>query len=71
MDRKLQDSPVKQQPTPSYWANRQLLPEFIVAEKAGAYRPKPGDVDITDIISEDREALDQASPVSGTFVHSV
>ena len=63
MNRKLQDSAVKKQPIPSYWANRQILPEFAAAIEAGAYRPKPGDVDITDMISEDRDALDQARPL--------
>ena len=62
MNRKLQDSPVKQQPIPSYWANRQILPEFAAAQEAGAYRPKPGDVDITDMISEDRDALPHHRP---------
>jgi hypothetical protein len=40
----------------SYWANRQLLPEYEAAMKEGAFRPKPGDRDITDLISEDRDA---------------
>ena len=39
----------------SYWAKRTLLPEFEAAQKAGAYRPKPGDHDITDLISDDRD----------------
>ena len=40
----------------SYWANRQLLPEYEAAMKEGAFRPKPGDRDITDLISEYRDA---------------
>jgi hypothetical protein len=42
------------EPATSYWANRKLLPEFAAAQKAGAYRLKPGDRDITDMISDDR-----------------
>lgn len=38
----------------SYWANRKLLPEFARLQAAGAFRPKPGDRDITDLISEER-----------------
>lgn len=55
LERELQDSPVKQEPITSYWANRKLLPEFAAAQKAGAYLPKPDDHDITDMISDDRD----------------
>ena len=37
------------------WANRTLLPGFAAAQEAGSYDPKPGDRDITDLISEDRD----------------
>lgn len=37
------------------WANRTLLPEFARLQAAGAFRPRPGDRDITELISEDRE----------------
>ncbi|MBI4027999.1 MAG: hypothetical protein HY360_23645 [Verrucomicrobia bacterium] len=47
--RAIEEAPV------SYWAKRKLLPEFEAAQKAGAYRPKPGDRDITDLISDDRD----------------
>lgn len=40
---------------PSPWANRKLLPEFARLQAAGAFRPRPGDRDITDLISEDRD----------------
>lgn len=40
---------------PSYWANRQLLPEYVAAAEAGAFKPKPGERDITELISEDRD----------------
>lgn len=39
----------------SRWANRKLLPEFARLQAAGAFRPKSGDRDITEIISEGRE----------------
>ena len=37
------------------WANRTLLPEFARLQAAGAFRPRSGDRDITELISEDRE----------------
>ncbi|NDG71862.1 MAG: hypothetical protein EBY32_11270 [Proteobacteria bacterium] len=54
LERELQISPLMKEPATSYWANRKLLPEFAAAQKAGAYRLKPGDRDITDMISDDR-----------------
>jgi hypothetical protein len=42
-------------PPPSYWANRTILPKFAAAQQSGAYRPRPEQRDITDLISEDRE----------------
>ena len=54
LERELQASPLKQKHVASYCANRKLLPEFTAAQKAGAYRLKPGDRDITDMISDDR-----------------
>ena len=38
-----------------YFARRKLLPSFARLQAEGAFRPKPGDRDITDLISEDRE----------------
>ena len=35
---------------------RKLLPSFRKAAKAGAFRPPPGARDITELISEDRDA---------------
>ncbi len=55
LERELQVSPLPQEPVTSYWANRKLLPEFAAAQKAGDYRPKPDDRDITDMISDDRD----------------
>jgi hypothetical protein len=54
LERELEVSELPQEPVASYWANRRFLPEFEAARKAGAYRPKPGDRDITDLISDDR-----------------
>ena len=53
MDRKLQESLLKQDAVVSYWANRKLLPEFTAAQMGGSYRR--GSRDITDMISEDRD----------------
>lgn len=39
----------------SPWENRKLLPAFARLQAAGAFRPRPGDRDITELISEDRE----------------
>ncbi|CAN5767998.1 hypothetical protein BH11VER1_BH11VER1_39690 [soil metagenome] len=55
LERELEVSSSLQEAPASYWANRQFLPEFEAAQKAGAYRPKPGDRDITDLISDDRD----------------
>jgi len=38
-----------------YWGNRKLTPEFAALQKRGAFAPKPGDRNITDLISEDRD----------------
>ena len=40
----------------SFWGRRQLLPEYENAMKAGALRPIPGTRDVTELISEDRNA---------------
>lgn len=37
------------------WANRKLLPGFATAQNAGVFDPKPGDRDLTDLISDDRD----------------
>jgi hypothetical protein len=37
------------------WTNRKLLPGFAAAENAGVFDPKPGDRDVTDLISDDRD----------------
>ena len=38
-----------------YFARRKLLPEFKKLMESGALRPRPGDRDVTDLISEDRD----------------
>jgi hypothetical protein len=43
-------------PSNGGWANRRLLPEFARHQAAGAFRPPTGARDITDLISEDRDA---------------
>lgn len=40
----------------SLWERRRLLPAFERASKTGAFRPGPGDRDVTVLISEDRDA---------------
>lgn len=39
----------------SPWKTRKLRPEFARLSESGAYRPKLGDRDITDLISDDRD----------------
>ena len=56
LHRELDGPDVVAEPSASYWANRKLLPEYENAVKAGAFRPAPGDKDITDLISEERDA---------------
>ncbi len=40
----------------SFQDRRQLLPAYRKAAKAGAYRPPAGERDVTELISEDRDA---------------
>ena len=42
-------------PKESPWKNRELLPAFQALMESGALKPKPGDRDITDLISDDRD----------------
>jgi uncharacterized protein (UPF0261 family) len=37
------------------WSQRRLLPEFARLENEGAYTARPGDRDVTDLISDDRD----------------
>jgi hypothetical protein len=55
LERELTPRPAQPATYPSPWANRELLPEFARLQSAGAFRPRPGDRDITELISEDRE----------------
>jgi hypothetical protein len=47
----------KQPPTPEvpYFARRKLNPEFKKLMESGALKPRPGDRDVTELISEDRD----------------
>lgn len=38
-----------------YFARRKLNPEFKKLMKSGALKPRPGDRDVTELISEDRD----------------
>lgn len=40
----------------TFTERRRLLPEFTRLEHDGAFTPRPGDRDVTDLISEDRDA---------------
>lgn len=40
----------------SIWERRRLLPGYEKARKAGAFRPVSGARDVTELISEDRDA---------------
>lgn len=55
LERELAPRPDQPATDSSPWANRKLLPEFARLQTAGAFRPRPGDRDITELISEDRE----------------
>jgi hypothetical protein len=56
LSREMSRPPEVREPGVSYWANRKLLPEYEQARKDGALRPKSGDRDVTDLISEERDA---------------
>ena len=40
---------------PATWGSRKVLSEFGKLQAKGIFSPKPGDRDITDIISDDRD----------------
>jgi hypothetical protein len=48
-------TPEASTPRVPYFARRKLLPAFKKLQESGAFRPKPGDRDITDLISDDRD----------------
>lgn len=56
LSKELEDTAKVGETPVSYWANRRFLPEYEEAMKEGAFRPKNADRDITDLISEDRDA---------------
>ena len=50
------DAPLADVPPPvSRWAQRNLLPEFARLDATGAFTARPGDRDITALISDDRD----------------
>ena len=55
LERELDPSAAHTTKPSSPWENRKLLPAFARLQAAGAFTPKPGDRDITELISEDRE----------------
>jgi hypothetical protein len=55
LERELDAPPATHQAAKPSWANRKLLPGFAAAQNAGVFDPKPGDRDITDLISDDRD----------------
>lgn len=42
-------------PLASFFQRRRLLPEFSRHEAAGGFKPGPGDRDVTELISQDRD----------------
>ena len=55
LERELDTPPSTPPAAKPSWSNRRLLPGFAAAQKAGFFDPKPGDRDITDLISDDRD----------------
>lgn len=43
------------EPESAYFGHRKVLPEFETMSQSGAFDAKPGDRDITDLISEERD----------------
>ena len=56
LSRELEMSPPGAEEGKFFWERRKLLPEYEKAMKAGAFRPAMGARDVTDLISEDRDA---------------
>jgi len=55
LERELNSPPATLRAAKPSWANRTLLPGFAAAQDAGVFDPKPGERDITDLISDDRD----------------
>jgi hypothetical protein len=53
------EPPADPAPHVPYFARRKLLPAFQKLQESGALKPRPGDRDITELISEDREDRSQ------------
>jgi hypothetical protein len=54
LERQLGVAPAMERPG-SPWATRKLTPEYEALVNSGALKPKPGDRDITELISDDRD----------------
>lgn len=55
LERELDEPQPAATPPVARWAQRKLLPEFARLEAAGAFTARPGDRDITALISDDRD----------------
>jgi hypothetical protein len=55
LQRELEAPGPDQRTEKSFWEERKLLPDFARLQAGGAFRPAPGDRDITGMISEDRD----------------
>ena len=42
-------------PQAAFWSKRKVLPQFARFQSTGAFRPRSGDRDITELISEERD----------------
>lgn len=56
LSRELESLPAGTEARKNPWERRTLMPAFEKAMKAGAFRPAPGERDVTELISEDRDA---------------
>jgi len=56
LNRELQEASLTPDAGKSFLERRQLLPGYKTAMKAGAFRPAAGVRDVTELISEDRNA---------------
>lgn len=56
LTKELEPVPDTQETGRSFMARRNLLPSFSKLENEGAFTPRPGDRDITDLISDARDA---------------
>lgn len=55
LERELEQIPERTKSPKTFAERRQLLPEFARLKATGGLAPQPGDRDITDLISDDRD----------------